>query len=168
MHDLENPWGLAAEKKAPAAGGHQREGEDQNTNTHEGEPIMTDTTVTEAPSTSGAAAEDLELARAARNLGRTVSDIARDPWATGTEVSDADTDPMIIHSHEFTYERYAVAVCHTIADVDLGTDVIVKWTEPGVTGGETPEDFSVNASDIPALIAALQAAHGSIVAGVPA
>lgn len=38
MHDLENPWGLAAEKKAPAAGGHQREGEDQNTNTHEGEP----------------------------------------------------------------------------------------------------------------------------------
>lgn len=144
-----------SDENAPAAGGHQREGEDQNTNTHEGEPIMPETI---APATQ-TANEHPELALAARSLGRTTSSIARDAWASETEILGDATDPMTIHSHEFASGRYTLTIAHTIAGIDLGTDVIVKWVAPEATGGQVPEEFSVDVTEIPGLIAALQAAH---------
>jgi|GEM_PF-3407919 len=100
---------------------------------------------------------DLTLALAAHNLGRSVSEVARDAWAT-----DTDIDPTITHTHRMSHGRYAIVLSHVITDVDHGTDVIVKWADVGPHGGVTPEEFAIAVEEIPGLIAALQAASAHV------
>lgn len=100
-----------------------------------------------APTSDPAAAE--------HTLGVLRAVLTPDAWATETTVTDEDTDPMVTHCHEFTAGRYQVVLAHTISDVDLGTDVLVKWEEPGIPSGTTPEEFAIHVSSIPDLVAAL-------------
>ncbi|WP_404475110.1 hypothetical protein [Microbacterium aerolatum] len=129
------------QKKAPAAGGNQREGADQNP--YERNQIMASVAPTFEPANE---THTLQILRSA---------LTPDAWATETTITDADTDPTVTHFHELTAGRYKMLVAHTIAATDLGTDVVVRWEEPGAGGFVTPEEFAISISSIPDLVAAL-------------
>lgn len=89
-----------------------------------------------------------------------------DHWATATNVS-SDAPPFITHSRDFKSGLFDLVIAHTHCELDLGTDVIVKWDEPGDIDGVTHvEEFSISVSRITALSAALSEA-ASIVKGIP-
>ncbi|MGF6824007.1 hypothetical protein M2317_002932 [Microbacterium sp. ZKA21] len=86
--------------------------------------------------------------------------IQPDHWATETTVDDLDGEvPTATHTRDYVDGDFTVCLSHAIAEIDLGTDVLVKWVEQGATGGLTPEEFAVSVGNVPALIAVLQRAH---------
>lgn len=101
-----------------------------------------------------------DLVIAAGELGHAPSAVLPDAWATSTEIDRTLGEPWIIHSHEFVHERiYEVRIAHSFSRDDHG---MVSWEQMDADGRGTPENFSTSVSDIPELIAALQAAQRAI------
>ncbi|PRA83504.1 hypothetical protein [Microbacterium sp. MYb66] len=103
-----------------------------------------------------------ELVLAAGRQGVSVSTVSPPPWTTKTEIDDDPYSLSVRHMHEFKSGKFGVGIEKFIATVDLGTTASLWWDSFDPTGAGGVVTFTVNMTDIPELIVALQEAHDAV------